>query len=72
MAVYKLFPTQDTTLYSYYPAMNTGLDAICEVSNKLNTLVAGETPMISRYLTQFDTGEIQNVINNGIMVPDII
>ena len=66
MAVYKLFPTQDTTLYSYYPAMNTGLDAICEVSNKLNTLVAGETPMITRYLTQFDTGEIQNVINNKI------
>jgi hypothetical protein len=33
MAVYKIFPTQDTTLYSAYPIMNTGLDAILETSN---------------------------------------
>ena len=38
MAVYKLFPSQDATLYSYYPSMNTGLDAICEVSNQLDLL----------------------------------
>ena len=66
MAVYKIFPTQDVTLYSYYPAMNTGLDAICEVSNQLNILVAGETPMVARYLTQFSTEEIQNTINDKI------
>ena len=66
MAVYKLFPTQDTTLYSYYPAMNTGLDAICEVSNQLNPLVAGETPMVARYLTQFSTEEIKSVISDKI------
>ena len=36
MAVYKIFPTQDTTLYCSNPSMNTGLDAILEVSNKLN------------------------------------
>ena len=66
MAVYKLFPTQDATLYSYYPAMNTGLDAICEVSNQLNILVAGETPMVARYLTQFSTEEIKSVISNQI------
>ena len=66
MAVYKIFPTQDTTLYSYYPSMNTGLDAICEVSNELNPLVAGETPMVARYLTQFDTEEIKSIINNKV------
>tara|TARA_Y100000592_G_scaffold95511_1_gene162204 strand:- start:323 stop:1519 length:1197 start_codon:yes stop_codon:yes gene_type:complete len=66
MAVYKIFPTQDTTLYSYYPSMNTGLDAICEVSNELNPLVAGETPMVARYLTQFSTDEIKNIINDKI------
>ena len=38
MAVYKLFPSKDTTLYSYYPLMNTGLDAICEVSNTLDPI----------------------------------
>jgi len=63
MAVYKIFPTQDTTLYSAYPVMNTGLNAICEVSNILG--LSGN-PEIARYLTQFDTSEIQDIINNKI------
>jgi hypothetical protein len=63
MAVYKLFPTQDATLYSAYPTMNTGLDAILEVSNQLGL---NGTPDIARYLIQFDTNEIQDVINNKI------
>jgi hypothetical protein len=32
MAVYKIFPTQDTTLYSINPEQNTGLDEIIEAS----------------------------------------
>jgi len=63
MAVYKLFPTQDATLYSAYPTMNTGLDAILEVSNQIGL---NGTPDIARYLIQFDTSEIQDVINNKI------
>ena len=63
MAVYKLFPTQDATLYSYSPVMNTGLDAILEVSNQLGL---DGTPDIARYLIQFDTNEIQDVIDNKI------
>jgi|688.fasta_scaffold82997_4 hypothetical protein len=63
MAVYKLFPTQDATLYSLYPTMNTGLDAILEVSNRLD--ISG-TPDIARYLIQFDTNEIKDIINNKI------
>lgn len=63
MAVYKIFPTQDTTLYSSYPLMNTGLDAICEASN---TLGIDGNPGVSRYLTQFDQNEIQDIINNKI------
>ena len=63
MAVYKIFPTQDTTLYSYYPQMNTGLDAICEVSN---ALTIDGNPAISRYLTLFDNTEIGDVINSKI------
>jgi hypothetical protein len=63
MAVYKIFPTQDTTLYSSYPVMNTGLDAILEVSNKLNS---SNTPFVSRYLVQFDDQEIQDIITNKI------
>jgi len=63
MAVYKIFPTQDTTLYSSYPLMNTGLDAICEVSNTLN--LSGN-PGVSRFLIQFDQNEIQDIISNKI------
>ena len=32
MSVYKIFPTKDTTIYSRYPARNTGLDSIIEAS----------------------------------------
>jgi hypothetical protein len=64
MAVYKLFPTQDATLYSAYPTMNTGLDAILEVSNQLGL---NGTPDIARYLIQFDTNEIQDIFNNKIV-----
>jgi hypothetical protein len=63
MAVYKLFPTQDATLYSLYPTMNTGLDAILEVFNRLD--ISG-TPDVARYLIQFDADEIQDVIDNKI------
>ena len=63
MAVYKIFPYKDTTLYSQYPSMSAGLDAISEVTNKLG--VDG-TPDVSRFITQFDLTEIQNVIDNKI------
>ena len=33
MAVYKIFPYKDTTLYSFYPSMNTGIDPINQISN---------------------------------------
>jgi hypothetical protein len=63
MAVYKLFPSQDATIYSYYPLMNTGLDAICEIYNSLN--IDGN-PNISRFLTQFNQQEIENILDNLI------
>ena len=63
MAVYKLFPTQDATLYSLYPTMNTGLDAMLEVSN---TIDLEGIPEVSRYLIQFDNAEIIDVIDNKI------
>ena len=63
MAVYKIFPIKDATLYSLYPSMNTGLDAILEASNIRNIDLK---PDISRYLIEFDTDEIQDIINNKI------
>ena len=64
MAVYKLFPHKDATLYSMYPTMNTGIDAINQVSNlnfALNT-----SPSVARSLIAFDSSEIADVIDNKI------
>jgi hypothetical protein len=63
MAIYKIFPIKDATIYSYYPTMNTGLDAILETSNTIN--LEGN-PIISRYLIEYNTTEIQDIINNKI------
>lgn len=64
MAVFKTFPIQDTTLYSSYPEMNSGLDAICEISNTLD--IAG-SPCVTRFLTLFDNSELTDIINNKIL-----
>jgi hypothetical protein len=63
MAVYKIFPTQDTTLYSAYPIMNTGLDAILETSNIID--ISG-IPGVSRYLILFDQEEILDIYSDKI------
>lgn len=69
MAVYKIFPAADATLYSAYPAMNTGLDEILEnttnfVSGDLKT--NGEYPQASRYLIKFNPAEVVDVINTKV------
>jgi hypothetical protein len=64
MAVYKIFPSQDATLYSAYPAMNTGIDEILEASTNFKigvTETNGEYPQASRFLVQFDSDEITYV-----------
>ena len=62
MAVYKLFPSQDTTIYSAYQSMNTGLDPILEIKNEVTE--SGASPRVSRALIKFDNNEIKDVINN--------
>tara|TARA_Y100000592_G_C5476323_1_gene322479 strand:- start:1870 stop:3042 length:1173 start_codon:yes stop_codon:yes gene_type:complete len=64
MAVYKLFPYKDATLYSFYPDMNTGIDPITTISN-LNFAVSSN-PQVARFLTEFVQSEIVDVINNKI------
>ena len=63
MAYYKIFPTQDTTIYSTYPNLNSGLDAICEISN---TQLPSSIPGVARNLILFDTAEINDIINDTI------
>ena len=62
MAVYKLFPTQDASIYSAQPAMNTGLDPILDVSN----FVTNDNPIsnVARSLIKFDQSQINDVIQN--------
>ena len=62
MAIYKIFPLQDATMYSRYPSMNTGIDAILEISN-LNPSTIG-TPVVARPIIQFDQSQINDVIDN--------
>ena len=64
MAVYKIFPYKDATLYSFYPNMNTGIDPITTISN-LNIAVASN-PQVARFLTEFVQDDIEDVINNKI------
>jgi hypothetical protein len=64
MAVYKIFPSQDTTIYSGTPNKNTGLDEILEVSTFPTSL--SEYAEANRFLIQFYSNEINDIINNKI------
>lgn len=64
MAVYKLFPSKDASIYSFYPVMNTGIDSIIEIGN-LNVNY-DPVPQVFRFLVQFDQSEIEDVIDNKI------
>lgn len=64
MAVYKIFPTKDATVYSLYPSRNTGLDEIIETSTSVVNTTA--LPQASRFLIQFSNTEINDIINNKI------
>ena len=68
MAVYKIFPSKDTTLYSLYPTKNTGLDSILEIYNRTSYtdplfISAAE---VARSLIAFDTTEIVDVLQNKV------
>jgi len=65
MAVYKLFPTKDATLYSLFPNMNTGLDEIVEAT-ETSFAYADPNPQTSRFLINFSETEIDDVLENKI------
>jgi hypothetical protein len=64
MAVYKLFPSKDASLYSFYPNMNTGIDSIIEAGN-LN-INYDPLPQVFRFLVQFDQSEIEDIVDNKV------
>lgn len=65
MAVYKLFPTKDATLYSLFPNMNTGLDEIIEAT-ETSFAYTDPNPQTSRFLINFSEEEIDDVLENKI------
>jgi len=64
MAIYKLFPTKDATIYSRYPNKNTGLDEILDVSIE-DAQNSGNT-QASRFLVQFSQTEILDILTNKV------
>jgi hypothetical protein len=65
MAIYKIFPTADATIYSSYPTLNSGLDEIIE-ANTTTTGFDNPNPQTSRFLLQFSPTEISDVLTNKI------
>jgi len=60
MAVYKIFPEQDASLYSEYSDMNTGRDEILEVGSYYK----GNIGYVNRSLIQFNTAELIEVLDD--------
>ena len=60
MAVYKIFPEKDATMYSLFPQMNTGLDEILDISN-LNIAIDSNA-QVARYLVKFDQDTLDTLI----------
>ena len=63
MGVYKIFPSQDTTIYTDYNTLNAGLDAILDLSKNAPNLFASSST--SRILIKFDNTDIADVISKS-------
>jgi hypothetical protein len=72
MAVLKIFPDKDATLYSLFPNMNTGLDEIVEATETVFAY-SDPSPQTSRFLVHFADEDLaaaitlipQNLFNSG-------
>ena len=64
MAVYKIFPIKDATLYSDRPLMNTGLDEITEIRSIESPISNNNS--IARYVSEYSQNEINYVFNELI------
>jgi hypothetical protein len=60
MGVYKIFPSQDTTIYTDYNTLNAGLDSILDLSKNPPFLFPSSST--SRVLLKFDSSDIADAI----------
>ena len=65
MAVYKIFPVQDTTLYSDFNTTNTGLDAILDLSKSYPSLYTSQSTA-ARPIVKFSSYDITKITSNYI------
>jgi hypothetical protein len=64
MAIYKLFPEKDSTIYSESPTKNTGIDEILEIRNSDSFKTVDKS---SRVLIKYPQDEISSIIGNIIL-----
>jgi hypothetical protein len=65
MAVYKIFPVKDSSIYSLYPNLNSGIDEIIECSTRVSDDYDINT-QTSRILIQFSQAEITDILQNKV------
>ena len=61
MGVYKIFPSQDTTIYTDYNTLNAGLDSILDLSKNYSILYPSSST--SRILMQFDNTDLLDALS---------
>lgn len=61
MAIYRIYPTADTSIYSETPLSNTGLDEIVELGTYTDF---STSPQLSRILMQYDLDEVTHILNS--------
>lgn len=63
MAIYRIYPDKDATLYSEAPTSNTGKDEILEIAGYEDITGTART---NRTLISFDTDEIKDIIDTKV------
>ena len=63
MAVYKIFPEKDATIYSDSETQNTGLDSILEISTFNSSSVSNYDPEVARTLIKFSNSDLNAAWN---------
>lgn len=65
MAIYKIFAEKDSTIYSDYDTLNSGLDPILELTKNTSLLYPSQSTA-ARILIKFSDDDINNIITNYI------
>jgi len=63
MGVFKIFPSQDTTIYTDYETLNAGLDSILDLSKNAPYLYPSSST--SRILIKFDNADIAEAVSKS-------